>query len=352
MNKITGILIVGLFLVSSVPYVSGICEHDSKINSIQIGGESYYILDEKYTINIEPIAHMGENLCPNPSFEEGDGLLPDGWDHDNIRYSEAYNWDDTNAYSGQKSIGVSGVSEFGDYSWYSTDFIPVDLINNEYLISVYYLFSDVPDENQIGMITVKVYNENKEILMPYGCLLTYSDHWANKGMGTDWFFEEDKAEAAYVRIDFSHSVSYGSSSNPSVDIMFDDVYFGLFEENNPPLKPTIQGSSLGKINQDYEYNFVTTDPDGDDVYYEIDWGDGLSDTIGPYPSGEEASATHSWSEKGQYTITVYACDVYSEYSEPAELPISMPKEKASYQIPKLISWIFERLPCIQQFLNI
>ncbi|MCD6108537.1 MAG: hypothetical protein J7J89_03585, partial [Thermoplasmata archaeon] len=57
-----------------------------------------------------------------------------------------------------------------------------------------------------------------------------------------------------------------------------------------------------------------------------DWGDGTnSGWLGPYNSGETVEASHSWSEKGEYSIKVKAKDINgleSEWSDP--LVISMP----------------------------
>jgi len=98
--------------------------------------------------------------------------------------------------------------------------------------------------------------------------------------------------------------------------------------NRPPEKPIINGPSSGRVGTKYGYTFYTTDPDGDDVYYMIDWGDG--ETMpwdGPYNSGEELRAFHSWSEKGSYVIRIKAKDIYGEESEWATLEVSMPKNK-------------------------
>ncbi|KAA0001587.1 MAG: hypothetical protein FE048_05275, partial [Thermoplasmata archaeon] len=48
----------------------------------------------------------------------------------------------------------------------------------------------------------------------------------------------------------------------------------LLRINNPPDAPSIIGPTEGKIRTEYEYTFVATDPDGDDVYYWIQWGEG------------------------------------------------------------------------------
>jgi len=97
--------------------------------------------------------------------------------------------------------------------------------------------------------------------------------------------------------------------------------------NNPPNKPTTPtGPASGKPDISYLYSTSTTDPDGDQVFYRWDWGDGtFSDWIGPYTSGATASTTHSWTEQGTYNIKVKAKDTFgdeSDWSDP--LPVTMP----------------------------
>ena len=43
--------------------------------------------------------------------------------------------------------------------------------------------------------------------------------------------------------------------------------------NEPPDKPTIEGPSSGNAGIEYEFKFCSEDPDEDDIYYCIDWGD-------------------------------------------------------------------------------
>lgn len=99
---------------------------------------------------------------------------------------------------------------------------------------------------------------------------------------------------------------------------------------NPPNKPSKpSGQTNGKAGILYTYTTNTTDPDGDQVYYKWDWGDGsYSDWLGPYNSGIEASASQAWA-KGSYNIKVKAKDIHgaeSDWSDP--LNIKMPKNKA------------------------
>lgn len=96
--------------------------------------------------------------------------------------------------------------------------------------------------------------------------------------------------------------------------------------NNPPEKPSRpSGETSGEAGVTYLYTTTTTDIDGDQVLYMWDWGDGTtSGWLGPYASGAEVSALHSWS-KGSYSIKVKAKDTYdaeSEWSDP--LSVSMP----------------------------
>ena len=101
-------------------------------------------------------------------------------------------------------------------------------------------------------------------------------------------------------------------------------------ENVRPNKPdTPQGTESGVADETYTYWTSTIDYNEDQVYYLWDWGDGtFSEWIGPYDSGETASASHSWDKKGDYNIRVKAKDVYdfeSKWSDP--LPVSMPVKK-------------------------
>ncbi len=117
------------------------------------------------------------------------------------------------------------------------------------------------------------------------------------------------------------------------------------QQNVPPNKPnTPSGNNSGKIKTLYTYTTSTTDPNGDQVYYLWDWGDGSqSDWLGPYNSGIITNTMHKWTIKGSYSIKVKAKDIYgkeSVWSEP--LPITMPY---SYKpIIQFLELLFQRFP--------
>jgi len=87
-------------------------------------------------------------------------------------------------------------------------------------------------------------------------------------------------------------------------------------ENYPPDKPVISGPSYITVGDEYIFGFETTDPDGNDVYYIVDWGDGCTtDWFGPYYSGTEAAAHHTYIKKGTYIIKVKAKDNFGAESD-------------------------------------
>ena len=99
--------------------------------------------------------------------------------------------------------------------------------------------------------------------------------------------------------------------------------------NAPPDTPDRpSGETSGSAGTEYTYTTSAADSEEDQVYYMWDWGDEISDWIGPFDSGEEIEGSHTWDEQGTYEIKVKAKDVHggeSDWSDP--LAISMPKNK-------------------------
>ncbi len=116
-------------------------------------------------------------------------------------------------------------------------------------------------------------------------------------------------------------------SSPAV--AYGRIYMGGGLSNNvycfedpsrPPDPPTIDGPTEGLIDHNYEFGIRTTDPEGDNVRYYVDWGDGnTSGWIGPYPSGEEITVSHTWGEPGTYSVRARAEDTYGIKSHWSEL---------------------------------
>jgi outer membrane protein assembly factor BamB len=183
---------------------------------------------------------------------------------------------------------------------------------------------------------------------PDGSIVLYEWDWNNDGV-----FEESSQNATTTHIWFapgSYPVTLRvTDDNTAVDSVSKTIE--VVHENQPPETPTLQGNTRGKIGNMYLYSFVAADPDGDGVSYVIDWGDGTPETtIGPYPSGEVASAHHAWSAKGTYLVKAKARDVYGSESDWGTLSVTMP---CSYVFPfqQLLLKLLERFPAAFPFLR-
>jgi hypothetical protein len=152
--------------------------------------------------------------------------------------------------------------------------------------------------------------------------------------GTDWVEEAKVVPSDGGDGSFGTSVSIDGEYT-IVGADFDNVngkWSGsayIFKKNQPPSPPTITGPTSGKPGVDYNYTFVTTDPDGDDVWYHICWGDKeIIYIYGPYPSGEEITLSYNWTDKGTYLITCWARDIYDAESNTTTLEVTIPRDKA------------------------
>jgi hypothetical protein len=111
-------------------------------------------------------------------------------------------------------------------------------------------------------------------------------------------------------------------------------------ENNPPSPPIIKGPKIGKISKMYEYKFTSSDPDGDDIRYFIDWGDGTFLFTDYYLSGETLQINYIYPEKGNFIIKAKSQDIYGAQSNWGIFEITMAK-KLLVDIQSLLSpWFF------------
>jgi len=102
-------------------------------------------------------------------------------------------------------------------------------------------------------------------------------------------------------------------------------------DNEPPHAPSIFGPVQGKPDNEYEYFISSIDPNNDDVFFTINWGDNHSEQwIGPVLSNNEIVINHTWLEGGDYVVQVQAKDIYGLLSETSTLQISIPKQRESY----------------------
>ena len=120
-------------------------------------------------------------------------------------------------------------------------------------------------------------------------------------------------------------------------------------ESSSPETPVITGETSGKVGVSYIYSALSSDPDGDQIWYWFDWGDNSNTGwVGPYSSGVVASESHIWNIEGTYIIKVKAKDINGLESEWGELQVTMPRNKDVSNL--LLLRFLERFPLIQKIL--
>ncbi|MEO0133208.1 MAG: hypothetical protein ABIK72_00395 [candidate division WOR-3 bacterium] len=115
------------------------------------------------------------------------------------------------------------------------------------------------------------------------------------------------------------------------------AFFGVGCKNKPPNKVEL----IDVPTNAYRYAAVeislsTTDPNKDDIFYVIDWGDGIVDTTEEsFASGETAVVAHRYTNVGTFQIKATAKDakgnLQKNWSDPKSLEI-LPNEKPTAPI--------------------
>lgn len=120
------------------------------------------------------------------------------------------------------------------------------------------------------------------------------------------------------------------------NIGVDKTWAFIDASNEKPNAPIISGLNSGLDRTWYDYTFSATDPEGDDIYYYIDWDDGFIDEwIGPYSSGEEITLSHFWYFKDIYNIKVKVKDIYGDIGEWESFKVGIPDYKPHHESPLL-----------------
>ena len=119
-------------------------------------------------------------------------------------------------------------------------------------------------------------------------------------------------------------------------------------KNQPPSKPIILSApTSGRPGVQLGFSTVAMDPEGYQIYYMWDWGDGeLSDWLGPFGSGQTTEAHRTWDDSGEFEIKVKAKDsnnTESYWSEPVQLIIENDPPNIEFTQP---------LPNVLYFVNI
>lgn len=173
-------------------------------------------------------------------------------------------------------------------------------------------------------------------------------------LGWDWDSDEyidDWTEYQPSGSTFEQSHIWNMAGNFELQVISEDIVGGQssFSDplnilvDTPPIVTNFEGPHDGKIEEICEFIVSGTDADDDLISYQIIWGDGTEDElIGPFSSGEETTITHTWLEKGSYTIQVIAIDEHNIESDVLTHSVNMPKTK----------YFFSMFPILEYFINL
>jgi hypothetical protein len=121
----------------------------------------------------------------------------------------------------------------------------------------------------------------------------------------------NSAQRVVPDIDLTVSMSYVGDYEISFTVtVTNNVYSNSAPAN--PAAPT--GPSSGLLEDEHMFSAAAVDPDGDQLYYMWDWGDGQSGWLGPYNSGETVNGYHTYAGEGEYGVSLKVKDVFDQES--------------------------------------
>jgi CubicO group peptidase (beta-lactamase class C family) len=124
------------------------------------------------------------------------------------------------------------------------------------------------------------------------------------------------------------------------------------EPNEPPSAPEIDGPTEGPVETELCWTFHSDDPNGNDVKYNISWGDGEWEETDFYPSCTPVEVCHTYDVKDTYTISVYAEDTKEEKSDTSTLEVKIPRQRSRFAFHPLILKLFERFPIFRNLIGL
>ncbi len=328
-NLIIGVIIL-LILATVAPSISG---YDKKPN-IQSVSKALYIspINDDYINSYWKFDECSGNTVGDSSGHSYDGTV----------YGAG--WTDE-GFSGCALV-FDGVDDYVNFSNHAAEI----LINNtdDIILSFYFkstgegiIFSGTASWGFNPEFKIELVSNGSLLfytVMSFQGTVLYSDGAYNDG---EWHFVEyyfngistSPTATLYVDNVLDNSVTHFLHDFENIDFtkakmgvhvhtatdyfegIIDEFKIIKYEKGNEQEPPTISGPAYGPPGEDLEYKFVTDDPEGDEVWILIDWGDGTEeDWRGPYASGEEVTIAHQWDEEGTYEIKAKSKDIWDDSS--------------------------------------
>ncbi len=268
----------------------------------------FFLSESNKEINHQPIANAGGpyNGKTNQSINF-DGSQSDDSDSDELEYRWSFN--DSNIFT-----------EWSKKSWINYSF------NQE---GTYNITLEVTDGEFKDSDTTKAVIKNKiENLSGFingpkngfpdeklffnvtinGGVEPYNISW---DLDNDNSYNDGYSDSTYYTWINSGSYTIYSKVKDNIDNIIEfEHQINIQTGNNPPDKPTINGGPIGNgvTGKEYEFTFTSTDPDGEQIKFTVEWGDGETDNSDFVDSGSEFTVSHKWSGIGSKTIRVFVTD--------------------------------------------
>ena len=144
--------------------------------------------------------------------------------------------------------------------------------------------------------------------------ISYQFDWGD-GTYSEWSEYISSGDSINMEHSYSSEGTYGVKSKAK-DVEENESSWSsghsitiTFSNRSPITPPEPSGPDSGFVDSTYNFITTTTDPDGDSISYQFDWGDGTYSEWSDYtPSGDTLSMDHSYSSEGTYSVKVTAKD--------------------------------------------
>lgn len=121
--------------------------------------------------------------------------------------------------------------------------------------------------------------------------------------------------------------------------------------SHPPSDPIINGPNTGRVGVEYTYTFVSGEPEGENIYYYIDWDDGENTGwVGPCKNGEELILNHTWNKRGPFYLKAKAKDINDIESDWRTFEIIIPRSRLKniFIFSDFLKNMFKNLPIFER----
>lgn len=262
-------------------------------------------------------------------------------------FSEEYDWLGINPAGGSStgehdSILVSIDTSHLEYGLYSAD-VRISSNGGEGSLNVF--FTVVETLEPVLMFEPKFYDFGE--VLKGDVAQTFFEIWNSGGRDLHFYLSEQYdwvtvvpaeglSAGEHLIVSVVINTSSVSTGHYTCSIMIDsnggDDFYNFTVSvvaviNTAPTTPVVNGPKSAAQGEASEYNCVSTDPNGDQIYYNFSWGDGsFSSWRGPFDAGERCQVSHVWAGKGVFEVRVQAMDTNisskkSNWSEPIMIGI-------------------------------